>query len=230
MQFNWTESCQLSFNELKQALTSPEIMAFPKLDVEFILDTDASLESIGAVLSQVQDGVEKVIAYGSRTLNKAERNYCVTDRELLAVRYFVEYFRHYLIGKSFKLRTDHQALKWLFNLKEPKGRIARWIETLSTYVFDIEFRQGKKHLNADAMSRCPNPNQCSCDINDLKCGPCNKCQKRHYEMRGMAEEDALIINRVEQVTNKPQQMFVKFSMVICAILIILVNLPSDQNY
>jgi transposase InsO family protein len=224
-QFVWTENCQISFDKLKHALTSPEIMAFPKLDAEFILDTDASLESIGAVLSQVQDGVERVIAYGSRTLNKAERNYCVTDRELLAIRYFVEYFRHYLIGKPFRLRTDHQALKWLFNLKEPKGRIARWIETLSTYVFEIEFRPGKKHLNADAMSRCPNPNQCNCDLNDLKCGPCKKCHKRHFEMKGTVEEDALIINRVDQMSNKSQQLFIKLFMTLYSIFTIITSLP-----
>ena len=58
----------------------------------FILDTDASGKTIGCVLSQVQDGKEKVIAYGSRALSRQECNYCVTDRELLAVRYFIEYY------------------------------------------------------------------------------------------------------------------------------------------
>ena len=76
--------------------------------------------SIGAVLSQVQNGVERVIAYSSKTLGKAERNYCVTDRELLAVKYFMEYHKHYLLGREFVVRTDHQALKWLFSLQEPK--------------------------------------------------------------------------------------------------------------
>ena len=78
----------------------PDITAFPCDAGTFILDTDACDVGIGAVLSQVQDGVERVIAYASRSLNRAERNYCVTDKELLAVRYFVEYFRHYLLGRS----------------------------------------------------------------------------------------------------------------------------------
>lgn len=94
---------------------------------QFILDTDACDVGMRAELSQFQDGRERVIAYASRTLNKAERNYCVTDKELLAVKYFVEYFRQYLLGQPFLVRSDRQALVWLFKLKEPKGRVARWI-------------------------------------------------------------------------------------------------------
>ena len=74
-----------------------------------------------------------VIAYGRRTLNKAETNYCVTDKGLLALRHFVEYYRQYLPGRKFFVRTDHQALVWLFSFKEPKGRIARWLEILSAF-------------------------------------------------------------------------------------------------
>jgi len=199
--FYWNEECQKSFDSLKQALTSPEVMAYPTNDGYFILDTDASAEAIGSVLNIVVNGEERVVAYASKTLNKAERNYCVTDRELLAVRYFVEYFKHYLLGRKFTIRTDHQALKWLFTLKDPKGRIARWIEILSTYTFDIEYRPGKKHANADAMSRCPNPQSCLCGFDELKCGPCRKCHKRHIEMSGSMAEDKEIIN---QITEEPR--------------------------
>ena len=93
----------------------------------FILDTDASGQTIGCVLSQVQDGKEKVIAYGNQALSCQECNYCVTDRELLAVWYFVEYFQQYLLGQKFLVWTDHQAIHWLFSLKEPKDRLARWL-------------------------------------------------------------------------------------------------------
>ena len=103
-------------------------MAHPFHDGEYILDTYACDTAIGAVLSQIQDGKEKVIAYVSRTMNRAERNYCVTDKELLSLRNFVEYFRQYLLGRRFLIRTDHQAHIWLFSLKEPKSRIARWLE------------------------------------------------------------------------------------------------------
>ena len=154
-------------------------MAYPTDDGEFILDTNASLDMVGAVLSQVQDGVEHVIAYGSRTLSKPEQNYCVTDRELPAVRFFVEYYKHYLLGRQFVARTDDQALKWLYSLREPKDRISRWLETLSAYQFSIEYQPGNKHGNANAMSRrCPNPQECKCPLLEeeiLKCGPCQKC-------------------------------------------------------
>ena len=157
-------------------------MAYPQENGKYILDTDASEYGIGAVLSQIQDGKERVIAYASRSLNKAERNYCVTDRELLAVRYFTDYFRHYLLGRHFLVRSDHQALRWLFTLKNPKDRVARWIEILSAFNFSVEYRPGNKHGNADGMSRCINPKDCQCpdqdNLEDLKCGPCKKCKRR----------------------------------------------------
>ena len=184
--FKWTSECQRAFEELKRALTGPSVMGYPRDDCKFILDTDACDVSIGAVLSQIQQGRERVIAYASRTLNKAERNYCVTDRELLAVKHFTEHFKHYLLGRNFVIRTDHQALKWLFSLRDPKNRIARWIEILSAYDFVIEYRAGKQHGNADGMSRCPNPRNCTCehsDDNSLRCGPCRKCEKRMVDMQ-----------------------------------------------
>lgn len=82
---------------------------------QFILETDASSVGIGAVLSQEQNGEERVLAYASRTLSKSEQNYCVTRRELLAVVHFVKHFNHYLYGQTFTIRTDHASLKWLLN-------------------------------------------------------------------------------------------------------------------
>ena len=114
---NWDDKCQEAFDTLKTKLTSPQDKG------TYILDTDACDVGIGAILSQQQDGVERVAAYGSRSINRAEHNYCVTDKELLAVRYFMEYFRHYLLGHTFIVWTDHQAIRWLFQLKHPKGRI-----------------------------------------------------------------------------------------------------------
>ena len=130
-------------------------MAYPNNKDPFILDTDASDFGIGAVLSQVQDGEEKVLAYASRALGKAERNYCVTRKELLAGVDFMMEFRQYLYGRILLWRTDHSALRWISNFKNAEGQLARWISTLAEFNYEVEHRPGKKHINADSMSRMP---------------------------------------------------------------------------
>ena len=158
--FNWTDRHQEAFDNLKQKLVSAPILAYPSNKGQFYLDTDASACSIGAVLSQENEGTEKVIAYGSRVLSSNERNYCVTRRELLAIVWFCEHYKHYLIGRTFTLRTDHGALKWLFSFKQPEGQLARWLERLSVFTFKIQHRPGKLHCNGDALSRRPCEQDC----------------------------------------------------------------------
>ena len=111
--FDWSPDCQVAFDKLKEILCSSPILAFPNQNDMFIVDTDASLHSIGAVISQIQDGHERVIAYGSKVLSKQERNYCTTRRELLAIVHFVPKWRHFLLAKKFLLRSDHGSLHWL---------------------------------------------------------------------------------------------------------------------
>jgi hypothetical protein len=122
---------------------------------EVIVDTDASDGVIGAVLSQRQDGVERMIAYASRALDRRERNYCVTRKELLAVVHFLKRFIQYLIGRKFKVRTDHAALSWLTHTPDPIGQQARWLEQLEEFDCTVEHRPGNRHANADTMSRRP---------------------------------------------------------------------------
>ena len=118
---------------------------------------DASDYGLGAVISQWQDGQEKVIAYASRVLDDRERRYSTTKKEILAMVYAIKHFRHYLYGRPFTVRTDHNALKWLQSFKKPEGQVARWLELLAQYDYKIEHRPGKKHQNADALSRTPLP-------------------------------------------------------------------------
>jgi len=153
VKFFWGKEQQHVFETLKQALTSSPILSFPSGDEKFILDTDASNIGIGAVLSQIQGGEEKVIAYFSRVLNKAERNYCVTRRELLAMVDSMKSFRHYLLGRRFMIRTDHFSLKWLMSFKDLEGQLARWLEKLQEFDFEILHRKGITHRNADGLSR-----------------------------------------------------------------------------
>lgn len=111
--WEWTSECDKAFQCLKEKLvTAPTcILGYPDVDGGmFVLDTDASNDSIGAVLSQIQDGKETVIAYASRTLSSVEKNYCVTRKEMLALVYFVKHFKQYLLGREFLLRTDHGSL------------------------------------------------------------------------------------------------------------------------
>ena len=166
--FEWNQECDDAFNRLKNALVTAPVLKYPSTTDPFILDTDASNYGLGAVLSQVQNGEEKVVAYYSTTLSKAERNYCVTRKELLAIVNAVKRFHHYLYGRPFLVRTDHGALRWLLNFKNPEGQLARWLELLGTYDMKIEHRSGIKHANADALSRRPCQNCKSCDRNELR--------------------------------------------------------------
>ena len=145
---------------MKLRLCSTPVLTYPDFSLPFILDTDASQHGIGAVLSQIQCGEEKVIAFASRTLTKAERRYSVTRKELLAVVTYIHHFRQFLLGRQFTLRTDHGSLQWIQTLKEPEGQLARWLERLQEYNFEIVHRRGCQHQNADALSRYP-PDQCS---------------------------------------------------------------------
>ena len=116
----WTDKCEKAFQEMKEALGSPPILAFPDFKKRFILDTDASFDTIGAVLAQEgEDGHERVIGYGSHAMSSHEKGYCITRKELLAIYYFCQHFNHYLYGKKFLLRTDHKALTFMVKTKKP---------------------------------------------------------------------------------------------------------------
>jgi len=114
-----------AFRQLKEALLDATKLGFPISGTPCILDTDASYVAVGAVLSQMIDGMERPIAFYSRVMNSAHRNYCPTRRELLAVVAALQHFRHYLFGSHIILRTDHHSLKWLKTFRRPEGILAR---------------------------------------------------------------------------------------------------------
>ena len=154
-EFCWNDNCQEAFELLKQRLTSAPILAFPNFEIPFIVYTDASEYAMGAVLSQVQEGRERVIAYWSRQLRKAERNYSTIEREALAVVGAVKEFYPYLYGFPFELVTDHNPLTSLKSLKDTGGRIARWLLFLQQFSYAFRYKPGKSLGNADALSRIP---------------------------------------------------------------------------
>jgi len=103
-------------------LIQASVLSYPDFTKPFTIYTDAFGIGLGAVLSQEQDGKERVISYASRSLNSAEKNYTVTDQECLAVVWNIKHFQHYLGMKPFEIVTDHSPLKWLQTCKMPKGR------------------------------------------------------------------------------------------------------------
>jgi len=124
--FHWDDKCQQAFSRMKEALTTPPILVLPTSDDQFVLDTEASDDAVGAVLSVKRNGEEDMLAYAGRALNRNELNYCVTRRELLTIVHFTRHFRQYLLGRQFTIRTDHAALTWLKKASEPIGQNARW--------------------------------------------------------------------------------------------------------
>jgi hypothetical protein len=150
----WSEDQQAAFEKLKTCLMTPPILAYPDFDRPFLLYTDASTFALGAILSQKDnDKKEHVVAYASRTLNKHERNYGVTELECLAVIWAVKHFHHYLHGQRFTVITDHAALRYLMNMTNPVGKLGRWLMTLNGYDLEIINRPGKQHTNVDTLSR-----------------------------------------------------------------------------
>jgi hypothetical protein len=158
--FNWTDKQQQAFEYLKERLIKSPILKYPDFEKPFIIYTDASGTGLGAVLSQMHDnGKEHVIAYASRSLNKAEANYTITDQECLAIIWAIKHFHHYLGLQPFTIVTDHSALKWLQTSSIPKGRRARWMMELQQHDYQIKHRPGKTNTNADALSRMYDDNE-----------------------------------------------------------------------
>ena len=114
-------TCETAFRALKEKLTTAPVLVCPSFTKDFQLSTDASGTGIGAVLEQ--DG--QPIAYASRTLSTAEKNYSVIQRECLAIVYATKQFRHYLLGRHFTLLTDHNPLQWL-SAQKMEGMLCRW--------------------------------------------------------------------------------------------------------
>jgi len=153
--WQWGEAEENAFRQLKTALTTAPILACPDYQRIFILQTNASTLGLGAVLTQNFPEGERVIAYASRTLKPAERNYTATKLECLAVVWGIRRMRDYLEGYRFTVVTDHQSLKWLKNLDNPSGRLGRWVFELQQYNYEIRYRRGALNKVADALSRQP---------------------------------------------------------------------------
>ena len=154
--WDWTPACQEAFEFLRDTLISNKIMNYPDFSQPFIVKSDASHSAIGYVLNQTINGEEKVIAYGSKKLSNTQQNWSTYDREFFALLCAVRANAHYLRHAPFTAITDHRPLlawKKMDAKKDPTGRRTRWTIELNTYDFELIYKQGKAHADADAMSR-----------------------------------------------------------------------------
>ena len=155
----WSELQDNAFNTLKEKLLSPPILAYADFTQPFILHTDASSEGLGAVLYQVQGGVERVIAYASRGLRNAEKNYPAHKLEILCLKWAVmDKFHDYLYGNHFDVRTDNNPLTYVLSSAKLDATGHRWIAALSSYNFTLTYRSGKSNGDADGLSGRPQEN------------------------------------------------------------------------
>ncbi|OMJ08900.1 Retrovirus-related Pol polyprotein from transposon [Smittium culicis] len=152
--WEWKSECQESFERIKSMLTNARILKQPEQNKKFVLSTDASITAVGAVLEQENDDGElQPVAYYSRKLQSAERNYMYYEREGLALVSAIKNFRPYLLGRRFVVFTDNSAIASIFKQSEPTGRLVRWIHLLYEYDCEIKYRAGKDNPVADYLSR-----------------------------------------------------------------------------
>ena len=159
--WNWTQKEKMAFENSKNLLLSAKVLVHFDPNKELILACDASSYGVGAVLShKMPDGTERPIAFASRTLSSAEKNYSQLEKEGLACIFGVKRFHLYLYGRNFTIVTDHKPLLQLFDPQtgipmQVSGRIQRWIMTLAVYKYKLVFKKTEEHGNADALSRLP---------------------------------------------------------------------------
>ena len=171
----WDQGKLEAYKFTKKSIEMNTERAQPNFREKFILITDASSYAISAILAQKDaQGKEKMIYAYSKGLDKAQINYSVTDKELLAVVKGIEHFRHFLLGSEFILRTDHKALEYLWSTNNQEGRLMRWALKLQEYKFTPEYIKGEKNA-ADGLSRYVNSLQ---QINENSCEPSNPGTKQ----------------------------------------------------
>ena len=152
--FHWSEVHQGAFDKLVSMCCEAPVLAYADYSKPFLVHTDASLDGLGAVLYQEQEGKERVIAYASRGLTPSERNYPVHKLEFLALKWAVtDKFHDYLYGNRFTVRTDNNPLTYVLTTAKLDAMGHRWVAALSCYNFDIVYRSGANNADADALSR-----------------------------------------------------------------------------
>lgn len=181
MAFMWSKDCDDAFNKLKSRLCKPHILKYPNFDEQFIITTDASQYGVGAVLSQLHNGVDSPIAFASRAFLKSEINKSTIEKEMLAIHFAIKHFRPYVYGVKFLVRSDHRPLQFLYSMKDPSSKLSRMRLDLAEYDFTIEYIKGADNVVADSLSRI--------DFADIKSIPENNANILAIT-RSMSKPDA----------------------------------------
>lgn len=161
--WEWSASCQKAFDEVRKQLLSNRVFVHYNPNLPLILACDASPVGVGAVISHTMpDGSEKPIAFASRMLTKAEKNYSPIEKEALGLVFGVIKFHEDLFGHKFTLITDHKPLLKILGPKTgvsplAAARMQRWSLILAAYTYEIQYKPSVQHGNADALSRLPIP-------------------------------------------------------------------------
>jgi hypothetical protein len=153
--FVWTQECQEAYETLREEIKKRFLLVIDPTK-PIIVDTDASNIGIGGILSQEHEGVELPVRIYSKALSEAEQRYPTPEKEIMAIVKTINHFKYYLLGREFTVRSDHQPLKYLASVKDMSQRLYRWWMEIENYHAIITYRPGKKHGNADAISRLIN--------------------------------------------------------------------------
>ncbi len=151
----WTNEAKDAFQDIKTALCKDPVLYCPNFEEPFVLQTDASDSGIGAVLLQGESDSRHPVAYISRKLHAREVRYCTVEKECLAVKWALDTFKYYLLGREFTLETDHRPLQWMDRMRDTNARITRWYLSIQPYKFTIQHVPGKTNAVADFLSRLP---------------------------------------------------------------------------
>ena len=196
--WKWCKRCQFAFEECKRLISADSCLVAYDVRRQLKLSCDASAYGLGSVLSHVMDdGSERPIAMASRTLSVAEKNYSQLEKEALSLIFGVKKFHKYIYGKKVTLVTDHKPLAVILGPKTgiptlAAARLQRWSLILSAYDYDIEYRKGSEHSNADGLSRLPDPTESAPKVSTVKSVTLNSIPIDAAMIQKALKEDSLL--------------------------------------
>ena len=221
VEFVWSET----FDSLKHKLTVAPVLAYPSFDRDFVIETDASVKGIGAILSQKQDnGKLHPVAFASRALSQSEKNYSITELETLAVVWAISHFHSYLYGHCVTVYTDHSAVRAVLETPNPTGKHACWwtrVYGRGVKKVTIVYRPGRENAAADALSRSPQGT------------PTTSCADSDVHVASVTSDTVTSLLRVDPLKDDPSSFVEKQreDLFICDMALYLEHgtLPDDTN-